>query len=498
MKQAPKTAILIYNDLVREPGVISLTEQQTSTIRRTAPMIPTIIMIAVTNFAAMMNTTSVTILLPVFMREFQTDIILTQWVVTAYMLATCIVAPIVGYISDRISLKKAFIVALIGFSVCNILLGMAGSIYLVIVMRVLQGIFGGMLMPITQSMIYQYFPRSQQAQAVSIWATTNLLAPTLAPSIAGAISDILSWRWIFYVTVPVLAVVIIVATHLLPSRPKEETPEQHPFDFSGLVLSMVGSLSLLMAFSNITVWGLTSMPVIGLTIAGFVTLATFFFIENKKQFPMLQVKVFGYEGYLSSVVLMCIGSIFINASNNVIPIFLQDIRGFTTTQTALMLLPAPLTIMFIVPLMGKYYDRIGPQKMLTGVLCLGILACLANGMIGLESSVPFIIAALILRDIGAGTFNMPATNMGMQAVPMEYTTHAAAMTSWARQCVISLAIGLVNTFQTARTQYYMQTASHGDYNWCYAEAMSDLFHIIILCYLLGFVAVYFSKSRTKA
>ena len=477
---------------------MSLSQEKDTMIKRTAPMIPTIIMIAVTNFAAMMNTTSVTILLPVFMREFQTDIILTQWVVTAYMLATCIVAPIVGYISDRISLKKAFIAALAGFSVCNMLLGMAGSIYMVIAMRVLQGIFGGMLMPITQSMIYQYFPRAQQAQAVSIWATTNLLAPTLAPSIAGAISDILSWRWIFYVTVPILIAVIAVALKLLPSRPDEEKPEQHAFDFSGLILSTIGSLSLLMAFSNITVWGLTSAPVIGLTLAGLLTLAAFFYIEHKKQHPMLQVKVFSYEGYLSSVVLMCIGSIFINASNNVIPIFLQDIRGFSTTQAALMMLPAPLVIMFIVPLMGKYYDRIGPQKMLTAVLCVGIIACLANGMIGLESSVIFIVIALILRDMGAGTFNMPATNMGMQAVPVQYSTHAAAMTSWARQCVVSLAIGLVNTFQTARTKYYVSTDVHGDYNHCYADAMSDLFHIIILCYLVGFVAVYFSKSRKKA
>lgn len=477
---------------------MSLSQEKDTMIKRTAPMIPTIIMIAVTNFAAMMNTTSVTILLPVFMREFQTDIILTQWVVTAYMLATCIVAPIVGYISDRISLKKAFIAALVGFSVCNMLLGMAGSIYMVIAMRVLQGVFGGMLMPITQSMIYQYFPRAQQAQAVSIWATTNLLAPTLAPSIAGAISDILSWRWIFYVTVPILIAVIAVALKLLPSRPDEEKPEQHAFDFSGLILSTIGSLSLLMAFSNITVWGLTSAPVIGLTLAGLLTLAVFFYIEHKKQHPMLQVKVFSYEGYLSSVVLMCIGSIFINASNNVIPIFLQDIRGFSTTQAALMMLPAPLVIMFIVPLMGKYYDRIGPQKMLTAVLCVGIIACLANGMIGLESSVIFIVIALILRDMGAGTFNMPATNMGMQAVPVQYSTHAAAMTSWARQCVVSLAIGLVNTFQTARTKYYVSTDVHGDYNHCYADAMSDLFHIIILCYLVGFVAVYFSKSRKKA
>ena len=475
-----------------------LQEIEEATSKPKVPMIPLIVLIAVTNFAAMMNTTSVTIILPIFMREFQADIILSQWIVTSYMLATCLVAPVVGYISDRISLKRAFLFALACFSIANVLLGMAGSIYMVIAMRVLQGIFGGMLMPITQSMIYQYFPRSQQAKVVSIWATTNLLAPTLAPSIAGAISDVFGWRTIFFVTVPIMAVILAVAVKLLPNRPESEKPEQHKFDYSGLLLSIVGSLSLLIAFSNITVWGLTSAPVIGLSAMGLVVLATFFYVESKKAHPMLQVKVFKYEGFLSAAIILCIGSIFINASNIVMPIFLQDLRGFNTTQTALMLLPAPLSVMFVVPLLGKYYDRIGPQKMLTAILCVGIVGCLINGMIGLESSVLFIIFAMIMRDMGGATTNMPATNMAMQAIPVEYTTHAAAITSWVRQCVVSLAIGLINTFHTARTKYYMSTTTNADYGICYADAMSDLFHMLILCYLVGLVAVYFSKNRKKA
>jgi len=466
--------------------------------RFTVPVMPTIIMIAVTNFAAMMNTTSVTILLPIFMREFHADIILVQWIVTAYMLATCLVAPVVGYISDRISLKRAFMTALIGFTACNILLGMAGSVYLVIALRVLQGIFGGMLMPITQSMIYQYFPRSQQAKVVSIWATTNLLAPTLAPSIAGAISDVFGWRMIFFVTAPILAVIFVVATKLLPNRPESERPEQHKFDYSGLVLSIVGSLSLLIAFSNITVWGLTSAPVIGLTILGAAILAIFFYTESKKEHPMLQVKVFKYEGFLSAAIILCIGSIYINASQITIPIFLQDILGFSTTQAALMLLPAPLAAMFVVPVLGKYYDRIGPQKMLAAIMCVGIASCILNSFIGIESSIIFIVFALITRDLGAATSNMPATNLAMQAIPVEYTTHAAAITSWVRQCVVSLAIGLINTFHTARTEFYMNTTGGADYNLCYVDAMSDLFRLIILCYVVGLIAVYFSKSRKKA
>ncbi len=461
------------------------------------PMLPMITLIAVTNFAAMMNTTSVTIILPVLMREFQTDIILSQWIVTSYMLATCLVAPVVGYISDRISLKRTFMVALMGFTLCNVLIGLSINIYMIIAMRVLQGIFGGMLMPITQAMIYQYFPRSQQAKAVSIWATTNLLAPTLAPSIAGAIADIFTWRMIYFVTAPIMAVILFAAIKLLPNRSELEKPEQHKFDYSGLVLSIVGSLSLLIAFSNITVWGLTSMPVICLTVIGLIVLGFFFYSESKKEHPMLQVKVFKYEGFFSAAIILCIGSIFINASQIVIPIFLQEIRGFTTTQSALLLLPAPLSAMFVVPILGKYYDRVGPQKMLAAILCVGIGSCLINSMIGLESSILFIIFALIMRDLGGATTNMPATNLAMQAIPVEYTTHAAAITSWVRQCVVSLAIGLVNTFHTARTEFYMNSTASANYDLCYVSAMSELFRLLILCYIVGLIAVYFSKSRKK-
>ena len=471
-----------------------LTQNENTAIRRTAPMIPTLIMIACTNFAAMMNTTSVTILLPVFMKQFNAELILAQWIVTSYMLATCIVAPVVGYISDKISLKRTFLLAVCGFACCNILLGFAGSIYILIIMRILQGIFGGMLIPVTQAMIYQFFPRHQQTKAVSIWATTNLLSPTLAPSISGAISDLFGWRYIFLFIVPIMLCIVFVAIKLLPSRPATERPEQHSFDFSGLFLSMVGSFCLLLAFSNITVWGLTSMPVLALTAIGFLSLIVFFYVERKKEFPMLQVKVFSYGSFLSSVVILCVGSIFINICNNVLPVFLQDIRGFSTTQTALMMLPAPLAIMFVVPLLGKYYDRIGPYKMLTSILCVGVGACLVNSMIGLESSVLFIVIALILRDMGGGTTTMPATNMGMQSIPTEYATHAAAVTSWAKQCAVTLAIGLGNTFQTARTQYYVNNTA-ADYGTCYANAMSDLFQLIIIFYVVGFIALYLAKRK---
>lgn len=458
-----------------------------------------LVMIAATNFTAMMNTTAVTILLPVFMREFHTEIIVTQWVVTAYILATCTVAPVVGYLSDRISLKRAFLLAVAGFCLSTLLLGLSSSIYILIGLRALQGIFGGMLMPLTQAMIYQLFPRQQQSQAISIWATTNLLAPTLAPSLAGIISDTLSWRWIFFLEVPVLIAIFFFAVRIMPSAENVQK-EQPRFDTAGLLLSLVGSLCLLMAFSNITVWGLFSPAVLSLTAVGAVALTLFFWMENRKEAPLLYVKVFGYEGFFSSVVLLCVGAILINAANNILPIFLQNVQGLSTTQTALIMLPAPLFIMILMPLLGKYYDRIGPQKILYGIMSVGVLACIVLAQINAESAILFIIVALILRDIGAGMVNMPATNMGMQAVPMEYATHAAAVSSWVRQCVTSLTIGLVNTFQTTRTQQYMNN-EYTDleevvrYNLSYSHAMSDLFYLLTGCFVIGLIAVYFSKSK---
>ncbi len=460
-----------------------------------------LVMMATTNFAAMMNTTAMSILLPVFMKQFEADIILVQWVVTAYLLATCIVAPVVGCISDRISLKKTFLMAVTGFAITTLLLGLSGSIYLFIALRALQGIFGGMLMPLTQSMIYQLFPRQQQASAVSIWATTNLLAPTIAPSLAGVISDVLGWQFIFFLEVPILMFVIVMAIKLIPYEKTHADAQHYPFDFAGLALSVTGSLCLLIAFSNITVWGLFSRKVVGLTVIGVLALIAFFRLEGRKAHPLLHVKVFSYESFLSSVVLLCVGSMLINTANNILPVFLQDIKGLTTTQTALVMLPAPLTIMFIVPLMGKYYDRIGPQKMLYAIMTMGIVACIALAQLNASTPIILIILALILRDIGAGTTNMPATNMGMQSIPREYTTHAAAVTSWVRQCVISLTIGLAVTFQTARTEHYMNVFADLEeglrYAQSYSTAMHEIFYLMIGLFLIGIVAVYKSKRKQK-
>lgn len=463
--------------------------------QHTVKMAPIMTLIATTNFVAMMNSITITIVLPVFMRQFNTGILTVQWLVTGYMLATCIVAPIVGYIADRLSLKKTFLASVAGFAIATFLIGCANSIQMLILLRVLQGLFGGMIMPLTQSMIYQVFPRHQQSQAVSIWATTNLLAPTLAPSLGGIICDLLSWRFIFFIQVPVMVLIIVATTILVPFYKNQETVEKHPFDFAGLIMSMIGSVCLLMAFSNIAVWGLLNGKTLGLAAIGLVTLIAFFTMEYKKAHPLLYARVFSYEGFISSVIIMCIGMMMTNTSNNILPIYLQNVLGLNTTQAALAMLPAPLVIMFIIPIMGKYYDIMGPQKMLTIIMLLGVVSCFALGALGPGSSIIFFIAALILRDMGGGTTNMPATNMGMQAVPPQYATHAAAVMSWMKQCVASLAIGLANTFTTTRTEHYMSL--FGDYNRAYCGAVDDYFHLFTICFIVGLVAIYFSKSHKK-
>ena len=458
-----------------------------------------LVLIAVTNFTALMNTTAVTILLPVFMREFHADLIHVQWVVTAYILATCIVAPAVGYVSDRLSIRRTFLISVSGFALLTFLLGCVSNLGLLIAMRAFQGILGGLIMPLTQSMIYQLFPRHRQSQAISIWATTNLLAPTIGPSLAGIVSDLLSWRFIFWLTVPIMVIVLLVAAKLVPFYRFDEGSERPGFDWGGLILSIAGSLALLIAFSNIASWGLASTRVIALSLSGFALLALFFLLEGRRAHPLLEVRVFIYESFPSAVILLCVGSTLIQVSNNLLPVFLQSVLELSTTQAALVLLPAPMCIMFVVPLMGRYYDRVGPQKLLYGIVCMGILACLLLGAIHADSAILYVILATIVRDVGSGTFNMPATNMGMQAVPLEYTTHASAVISWIRQCVTALVIGLGNTMVTFRTDHWQNVFADVEeglrYKFAYSAAMDDVFHAILLLFAASLLVVYFSRSK---
>lgn len=466
-------------------------------VKREIAFWPIMIAIGVGNFVAALSSTTVTIMLPVFMQEFATDIVTVQWVITGYMLSSGMVAPLIAYVADRFSLKRTYLLAMIGFMITSLLVGMAPTITLMLGLRILQGCFGGMIYPITMSLVFQTIDEKRQAFALSIWSVSGVLAPTFGPTVAGILTDVLNWHWVFFINVPVALIAVVIAAKFIPYYTITEHNGQK-FDITGLISAIVGTYCLLFVFSNLSKWGFISTKTVGFFIVGVVATGYFITHELHCENPLLHLSVLKYSNFFWSVVILCVAQITMNASIVVMPIYLQNVLGYSTTISAIILALGPLCVFFFVPIIGKLYDRIDAKKLIYVLMLVGTLSMVLHAQLSLTSVALYGAIVVLVRDLGVGSLSMPTTNMGMQGLPVELSSHASATSSWVRQCVVSLGIGLINTFLTMRTVTHMEeNAGIADaalqYNTSYVAAMHDLFYVIILVTMFGLFAI----SRMK-
>ncbi len=464
-----------------------------STLQQNSVFWPIMITIGFGNLVAALSSTTVTIMLPVFMKEFSTDLVTVQWLITGYMLASGMVAPLIGYLADRLSLKRTYLFALAGFIIVSFMLGFADSILTLIGFRILQGCFGGMIFPLTMSIVYQVIDTEKQAFALSIWSVSGVLAPTFGPTVAGVLTDLLSWQWVFFFHIPFAIFAAFIAIRFIPyytfPRDKNET-----FDFLGLFTAIIGTFCLLYIFSNISRWDIFSVRCLGLLAVGLLFTGFFIYHELNCQAPLLNLSVLKYHNFAWSVVILCIAQITMNASILVMPIYLQDVLGYSTIISAIILALGPLCVFLIVPIIGKLYDRIHAKFLLYVLFGIGCCSMLVHRQLDLKSAALSVAIAVLIRDLGVGAVSMPATNMGMVGLPVEISSHASAANSWLRQCAVALAIGLINTFITMRTELHLSANAYIadatlQYNTSFVMAMHDLFGIILLVTLFGIFAV---------
>lgn len=466
---------------------------QQSFSQKTVSFWPIMFAVGIGNLVAALSSTTVTIMLPVFMKEFSTDIVTVQWVITGYMLASGMVAPLIGYLADRLSLKRTYLFAIIGFTFTSFMLGFANSIFALIGFRILQGCFGGMIYPLTMSLVYQVIDKERQAFALSIWSVSGVLAPTFGPTVAGILTDLLSWQWVFFFNIPFALLAAVIAIRFVPyyTLPIEQNEK---FDFLGLVTAIAGTFCLLHVFSNISQWEFFSIRCLGLLTAGVTFTGFFIYHELHCKAPLLNLSVLKYHNFAWSVVALCVAQITMNASILVMPIYLQDILGYTTTVSAIILALGPFCVFLVVPIIGKLYDHLNAKILLYILFGIGCCAMLVHRQLDLTSTALFAAVAVLIRDLGVGAVSMPATNMGMHDLPVEVSNHASATNSWLRQCAVSLAIGLINTFITIRTNWHLSQTAHItdatlQYNTSYVMAMHDLFGVILLVTLFGIFAI---------
>ncbi|BBB90750.1 MAG TPA: DHA2 family efflux MFS transporter permease subunit [Methylomusa anaerophila] len=404
------------------------------------------------NFMSMLDTSIVNIAIPKLMAVFAVEAKNAQWILTAYMLTLGMMQPVSGYFCDRFGTRRMYLFSLTVFTGGSALCGMAWSNDSMVLFRVIQAIGGGLVYPVTMTIVYHNFPCEERYQAMSIWGLSAMVAPAIGPALSGYLVEYWDWRVIFAINVPVGFIGYLLAALILRESVLNRNGK---FDAGGFITSSLGLLCLLLALNKGAEEGWTSPYIIALLYVSFASLALFVAIELKSENPLLDLTVFTKWNFTCSSCVLFIGTAGLYGGLFLVPLFMENIRGYTAMQTGVLLLPAALVSGLMMPVAIRIARRVGPKPVvIAGIVILG-MASLPFVHLNMDTGYYTILFVMMLRGAGLGLFLMTATTLGMNALPLAKMSRATAMKSMIRQIAGSFGIALLSTVIQHRQAYHL-------------------------------------------
>jgi EmrB/QacA subfamily drug resistance transporter len=362
--------------------------------------------VIVGSIMSILDTTIVNVALDTLARELHSTISQIQWVVTGYMLALAAVIPITGWAARRFGAKQVYLVSLVLFTTGSALCGLASSTNELIAFRVIQGLGGGMILPIGQLMMAEAAGPKRMGRVMSIVAVPAMLAPILGPTIGGLILDNASWRWIFYVNLPIGVIAVIAALRILPRVEREPAGK---LDTVGLALMATGLPLLTYGLAEVGSTGsFTATKVVVPLILGLALIAAFILHALRVPRPLLDVRLYRRATFASaSFAMFCLGAALFGGMI-LLPLYWQGIRHQSVLDTGLLTAPQGLGMALVMPLAGKLTDRLGGGPLALFGVVLTTLATIPFGLIADNTSILWLSVAMFVRGAGIGFAFMPA------------------------------------------------------------------------------------------
>lgn len=406
-------------------------------------------------FMAILDSTIVNIAIPRLQTAFGADLHSVQWVLTGYILAQGVATPVVAFFADRLGTKRLYIIALASFTAGSALCGLAWSLPVLIFFRVIQGVGGAALFPLSLTLIFREFPPQERGAAMGLFGLPALLAPALGPTLGGYIVTYAGWQLIFYINVPIGILAVILSTFLLRNYHDQA---ESSFDVPGFIFSAFGLGALLYGLSEASTDGWGSTTVVGLLTAGFLMLVIFVAVEiyavRRGRQPLLDLRVFLDRNFATStianvfVVFALYGGLFL------LPIYLQDLRGLSPFQAGIILLPQAFASMLSVVVGGWLVDRIGVRAVvLPGLFILAF----ANWQLSnLSLTWPYLSlqVILVLRGFSLGLVSQPLILAALVSIRPHLLTQASSLSTVMRSVASSLGIAVLATLVQTQTQVH--------------------------------------------
>ncbi|KFE70452.1 DHA2 family efflux MFS transporter permease subunit [Hyalangium minutum] len=370
------------------------------------------------------------------------------WISTAYAIAVVLVMPLTGFLGRLFGQKNVYLFCLVLFLIGSLLCGVATSLPALVFFRVLQGLGAGALQPTEQAILRQTFPPKEQGMAMALFGMAVMLGPAIGPTLGGYIVDHWHWSWIFFINLPIGLVGLFMVVSFVHEDPeirsanlKMAAAQRRNVDWWGIGLLSVSMSSLVYFLEEGSAhdW-FESKLIIACCLVAVFSLAAFIIRELTAPAPAVNLALFKDRAFLSGTVIGGLMFAMLMANMFLLPIFMQELLGFTATQSGLALMPRVLVMMVAVPIVGRIHNRLSPRILIAaGVLLVSYGSWLMSHL-SLQSGAGHVVGALAFQGMGFACLFVPLTTVALSSIPKHLMPDATGLNSLVRQ--LGGAIGL--------------------------------------------------------
>lgn len=375
------------------------------------------------------------------------------WVITSYSVAIIMVLPISGWLGRRFGRKKYYMASMILFTIASFFCGNSGSLTELIIFRFIQGLAGGGLSPTSQAILIETWPKKELGMAMAMFGMGAVLGPLIGPILGGYITDHFSWRWCFYINIPMCMIALCMISTFIKDTPKERYKS---VDWSGLMMLAISiiSLQVVLERGESEDW-FNSTYIIILSFSAVIGLILFIWRELSAENPMVNLKVFRHRSFSLGMLTTFLYGLGMFGTVFVYPLMFQNLLGFTAEQTALVTVPSAIVTIFMMPIIGNLMKRNVPTQL---IACTGIMIFIVFCMMMQHTTMAYgmnsFIWPVMVRGLGLSMLFVPITTLAVQDLKGNEIGQGTGLNTMMRQLGGSFGVALITTFVDHRLAFH--------------------------------------------
>ena len=403
-------------------------------------------------FMEVLDTTVVNVSLPHIAGSLSVTPQEATWALTSYLVANAIVLPITGWLANYFGRKRLLMSSVIGFTMSSFMCGFAPNLEWLVLFRIVQGLTGGVLQPVSQAVMLEAFPQDQRGKAMGFWGLGIVVAPMLGPVLGGWLTDNYSWRWVFYVNIPVGIVSIIMTKMFIfdPHYIRRTTAKVDTWGI-GMLAVGIGGLQIVLDKGQQEDW-FSSTWITSLTVISVLMLALFIVHELLSKEPVLHLRVFKERTYSTGVFLMTTLGFVLYGSLVLLPLFLQTVLGYPAIEAGIAMAPRGLGSFIAMPIVGFLTAKIDARKLLSIGLVGGAITLFQLGSLNLQAGYWDIFWPQFFQGLCMGLIFVPLTTVSMSLISREEMGNATSLFNLMRNLGGSVGIAVIATMLSRNTQ----------------------------------------------